>query len=146
MPLWPIDFKGVVRGAAECWKVYTGYEVILLLMPLVVRNKVSIIKAAGAGIGCCGFLLFIIVLMIIGVMTVQVSLTNPYHRPWVLLITPLLLFSTVSLDSAIEYKMLDQFTMFMGLAVPAIFLPLSLFKAWLKAKNANMDGTVSCKN
>ena len=38
LPLWPIKIKTVISGGFATWPMYSGYECILLLLPLVSRR------------------------------------------------------------------------------------------------------------
>ena len=39
LPWWPQNFSGVFSGALKTWNIYSGYEIILLLLPLVYTRK-----------------------------------------------------------------------------------------------------------
>lgn len=80
LPLWPVDIKGVVAGGISTWGMYGGYECVLLLLPLVYR-KVSLSKLAQeVGLAFIGatLLFMIIIVVIIGVLTVEDAKNLPF--------------------------------------------------------------------
>ncbi|MCX7780134.1 MAG: endospore germination permease [Negativicutes bacterium] len=78
LPLWPLDFKGVVKGIGISWGMFSGYEVILLLLPLVYRGKIAFAWAVGCAFGCMGFIFVLVVVVAVGVLTVKGAQNVPY--------------------------------------------------------------------
>lgn len=73
LPLWPVNVKAVVGGGLSTWSMYAGYECVLLLMPLVYRQVVlgSLIKIMGVSFGCLILIFLLVIVIIIGVLTVD---------------------------------------------------------------------------
>lgn len=73
LPLWPIKIKAVVDGGFSTWSMYAGYECVLLLMPLVYRQVRlgSLLKIMGGSFGCLTMIFLMIIVIIIGVLTVD---------------------------------------------------------------------------
>ncbi|VBB06395.1 spore germination gerab [Lucifera butyrica] len=78
LPLWPLHLAGIAKGIGDSWSLYTGYEVLLLLLPQVYRGKVSLNKAVGASFGCGGVVFLFIMVMTIGVLSVEGVKNNPF--------------------------------------------------------------------
>jgi spore germination protein len=51
LPLWPDKPLGLLRGAVNSYNVYSGYEIILVLYPLVTRGHTNLFKAVAWGMG-----------------------------------------------------------------------------------------------
>jgi spore germination protein len=49
LPLWPDNFMGILQGIVYHTEYYTGYEALLVLLPLVNRGKVSFTRTVGWG-------------------------------------------------------------------------------------------------
>ncbi|MBP2628635.1 MAG: spore germination protein [Firmicutes bacterium] len=49
LPLWPDNFIGILQGVAYHTNYYTGYESLLVLLPLANRGKVSFTRTVGWG-------------------------------------------------------------------------------------------------
>lgn len=73
LPLWPVNIKTVINGSFSAWNMYAGYECVLLLMPLVYRQVKlsSLVKIMGGSFGCMSLLFLLIMVIIIGVLTVE---------------------------------------------------------------------------
>lgn len=80
LPLWPIKTKIVINGGFATWPLYSGYECVLLLLPLVYK-KVSFTKIAqimGGAFGCMTLFFLLIIVVIIGVLSVENAKDVPY--------------------------------------------------------------------
>jgi spore germination protein len=78
LPLWPDNLLQFADSVVTAWGMYSGYEVILLLLPLVYRGRFSFVKAIGGAFGCMGFIFLLIIVMAIGVLTVKGAQNVPY--------------------------------------------------------------------
>lgn len=80
LPLWPGDAKKVITGAFSTWPMYSGYECVLLLLPLVYRqiSLMQLTKMMGGGFGCLTLFFVVIIIVIIGVLTVDSAKSVPY--------------------------------------------------------------------
>lgn len=80
LPLWPRDIKKVLVGGLSAWPMFSGYECVLLLLPLV-YGKASFTKLpkvmGGTFIGLTLFFLVVMVI-IIGVLGVEHGKNIPY--------------------------------------------------------------------
>lgn len=70
LPLIPDNIGQVLMVSLKSWDLYSGYEIVLLLLPLVARGKISIVKALGGAFGCMGVIFGTIMLIVVGVLTV----------------------------------------------------------------------------
>ncbi len=78
LPLWPQQIQGVAYGVWHSWIDYSGYEVLLVLLPLVHRGTTRVSAALiGAFAFLALFFVFLIVLMT-GVFTVEGVVKVPY--------------------------------------------------------------------
>jgi len=73
LPLWPVNIKAVIMGSFSTWGMYSGYECVLLLIPLVYRQASlsSLLKAMGGSFGCLTMIFLMVIVVIIGVLTVD---------------------------------------------------------------------------
>jgi len=80
LPLQSIKIKPVVSGGFSIWPMYSGYECILLLLPLVYRGASLAKLAKGVGGVFAYLILFFMMIMIIiiGVLTVENAKNVPY--------------------------------------------------------------------
>lgn len=80
LPLWPINIKTIISGGFSTWPMYSGYECVLLLLPLVYRNTnfAKFAKAMGGAFGCMTLFFLLIIIIIIGVLTVENAKSVPY--------------------------------------------------------------------
>ncbi|EAX47254.1 spore germination protein [Thermosinus carboxydivorans Nor1] len=69
LPLLPEDIAEVIAASLKSWDMYSGYEIILLLLPAVARGKISMEKAVGGAFGCMGLIFVSIMVIIVGVLT-----------------------------------------------------------------------------
>ncbi|SDF16855.1 GerAB/ArcD/ProY family transporter [Sporolituus thermophilus] len=80
LPLLPEDVSGVLAASLKSWDLYSGYEIILFLLPLVARGKISPEKAVGGAFGCMGLVFVMIMIIIVGVLTAA-SAQNAIYPP-----------------------------------------------------------------
>ncbi|MDF2634404.1 MAG: spore germination protein [Pelosinus sp.] len=75
LPLWPVNIKAVISSGFSTWNMYSGYECVLLLMPLVYRQASlnSLIAIIGGSFGCLTIIFLMITVIIIGVLTVEAA-------------------------------------------------------------------------
>jgi len=80
LPLWPIKIKTVINGGFLTWPFYSGYECVLLLLPLVYRKAsfAKLAKIMGGAFGCMTLFFLMIIIIIIGVLTVENAKSVPY--------------------------------------------------------------------
>lgn len=80
LPLWPVDMKKIINGAFSTWPVYSGYECVLLLLPLVYRQAsfAQLAKTIGGAFGCLTLFFLVIIIIIIGVLSVDNAKSVPY--------------------------------------------------------------------
>ncbi len=80
LPLWPKNMEKVINGGFAVWPMYSGYECVLLLLPLLYR-RVSFSKLAktmGGAFFCMTVFFLLVVVIIIGVLTVDHGKSVPY--------------------------------------------------------------------
>ena len=80
LPLWPIAIKSVVKEGVSSWQMYSGYECVLLLLPLVHRQAsfAKLAKMMGGVFGFMTLFFLFIIISIIGVLTVENAKNVPY--------------------------------------------------------------------
>ena len=80
LPLWTANGKNVISGGVSTWPMYSGYECVLLLLPLVYRqaNFAKLAKIMGGAFGCMTLFFLLIIIIIIGVLTVENAKSIPY--------------------------------------------------------------------
>jgi len=80
LPLWPINTKTVINGGFATWPMYSGYECMLLLLPLVYKKAsfAKLAKVIGGAFGCLTIFFLLIIIVIIGVLTVENAKNAPY--------------------------------------------------------------------
>lgn len=80
LPLWPTDMKKVIKGGFLTWPMYSGYECVLLLLPLVYRQASfsQLAKTIGGAFGCLTLFFVVIMVVIVGVLTVDSAKSVPY--------------------------------------------------------------------
>ena len=80
LPLWPSKMKPVLSGGLFTWNLYSGYECILLLLPLVYRGTSFAKLAKTIGGVFIYFMVFfmVLIIIIIGVLTVESAKNVPY--------------------------------------------------------------------
>ena len=71
MPFWTDKPLGILQGAISIWGVYGGYEIILLLFPLIDRTKGNLTLALAVAIAFVVVTSIIIVVLTVGVLTVE---------------------------------------------------------------------------
>lgn len=78
LPLWTDKPVDVVKAALNTWSTYAGYEIILLLYPLISKKRHKLIKVMGAGFIFMILICVVIVVMTIGVLTVEAVKMETY--------------------------------------------------------------------
>jgi spore germination protein len=73
LPILPDDIPGMLAGSITSWSFYTGYEVILLIYPLVHRRGASKVKTVGAAFGCMTIFYVFFIAVSIGVLTAKTA-------------------------------------------------------------------------
>ena len=77
-PFIPENFTAIIREIPDIWGMYAGYEVILLLLPLVYRGSTSLAKSVTVAYLALLVLFEFLFISVIGVMTVQGAANTPY--------------------------------------------------------------------
>lgn len=67
------DTKGLVKGTYLTWDFYSGYELILLIYPLIYRQGLSYIKAFGLSFALMTAFFTAIIIITIGVLTANTA-------------------------------------------------------------------------
>ncbi|MDR3589716.1 MAG: GerAB/ArcD/ProY family transporter [Negativicutes bacterium] len=78
LPLWPREIAGIARGVWHSWTEYSGYEVLLMLLPLVNRGTT---RVSAVLVGAFAFLTIFFIFMaflLIGIFTVEGAAKVPY--------------------------------------------------------------------
>jgi spore germination protein len=80
LPLWPRDTKLVISAGFSTWPMYSGYECVLLLLPMVYRHASlsKLVKTMGGAFGCLTLIFLLVIIIIIGVLTVDHGKSMPY--------------------------------------------------------------------
>ncbi len=80
LPLWPMNIEKLAKGGFSTWPMYSGYECILLLLPLVYRGTSfsKLAKTIGGSFGCLTLFFLLIIIFIIGSLTVGNAKNVPY--------------------------------------------------------------------
>ena len=80
LPLWPLKTNAVISGGFATWPLYSGYECVLLLLPMVCRKTsfAKLNKIIGGAFGCMTLFFLLIIIIIIGVLTVENAKSVPY--------------------------------------------------------------------
>jgi spore germination protein len=192
LPIWPINIKTVVSGGISTWNMYAGYECILLLMPLVYRQVGlgSLLKIMGVSFGCLSLIFLMIIVITIGVLTVDgaqnllypalvvirsIELPGTFierlenylllawipivfdtlaammffmgqtcmrqwrhadHRPWILLLGPMIYVVSILLDDQQVSEMITTFVMWLGVSFSFVVVPMLLSFSWWKKRKA----------
>ncbi|QDR83353.1 GerAB/ArcD/ProY family transporter [Sporomusa termitida] len=71
LPLWTDKPWGIVEATFSTWGVYGGYEIILLLFPVINRTKGRLVLALALAIGFVMLISFVVVIITIGVLSVE---------------------------------------------------------------------------
>lgn len=78
MPFIPDNFMVIIKETPEIWAMFSGYEVILLLLPLVYRGTTNLGKSVTVAYLILLIIFEFLFVSIIGVMTVQSAANTPY--------------------------------------------------------------------
>lgn len=77
-PLIPTNIGKTLSSVIDTWGMYSGYEIILLFLPLVYRGKTSFTKSLAAAFIILILIFEFLFIIIIGVMSVKSAAYNPY--------------------------------------------------------------------
>lgn len=77
-PLLPENVSATLNAVFHTWGIYSGYEVVLLLLPLVCRGKTSVTRSVTVAFVILTFLFEFIFIIIIGVMSAKSAAHVPY--------------------------------------------------------------------
>lgn len=188
LPLWPADgFTVILRGIPDAWRLFIGYECLLVLLALT-RTPESFISTTGAAIGFKAVLLTTNTLAVIGTLSVKTTIASPFatmvamrlvelpgtfierldnyfllsnlpnailtaalflyvvahqvarfwgygnHRPFVLLLLPLVFIGTMSLHNLPLYERAISLFRWLGIFFSFGVIPLLLAAAWLQRR------------
>jgi len=80
LPLWPIKIKPILNGGIATWNMYAGYECILLLLPVVYKGVSfrKLAKTMGGTFVYLSLFFMVLIIIIIGVLTVESAKNVPY--------------------------------------------------------------------
>lgn len=80
LPVWPADIGRVIKAGVTTWPLYSGYECVLLLLPLVYKQATfaKLAKIMGWSFGCMTVFFLLVIIIIIGVLTVEHAKNMPY--------------------------------------------------------------------
>lgn len=80
LPMFPLDTTKIITASFHSWTFYSGYEILLLLLPLVYRraNFLTLVKWVGSAFSGMALLYLAIIAIIIGVMTTASAQNTPY--------------------------------------------------------------------
>lgn len=70
MPFWPEDLLAVGRGALQSWSFYSGYEIILVILPFVRPASPGLLRAVGIAFATMAVLYILGMVMVISVLSV----------------------------------------------------------------------------
>lgn len=196
LPIFPLDTGKLLTTTLQSWTFYSGYEIVLLLFPLVYRRSsfYGMVKWLGIVFGSMAFLYATIIIIIIGVMTAASAQNTPYpalvvirsveipgtfierlesyllifwipvvfdtlammlyamsetaaqywghkdHRPWVLIMAPLIYFFHVFLEYQSVREMVNQIMLWLGLLFSFGVIPVTL----LRCRRRRREGSQSC--
>lgn len=197
LPLWPSNIKAVISSSFSTWGMYSGYECVLMLLPLVYRQVSlgNLVKTMGVSFGGQCLVFVLVIVIIIGVLSVDTAKNMPYpallvirsielpgtfierlenylllawipivfdtmvgvmffiaqicmqhyrhadHRPWVLLLVPIIyVISILLIDDQEAYEAISKFSLGVGLGFSFVVVPLALMLSWWKKRG----GGTSC--
>lgn len=78
LPLWTNKPLDVLQAALKTWETYSGYEIVLLLFPLIGQKRSQLAKVMGIGFVFITLVSVIVVVMTIGVLTVETIKNESY--------------------------------------------------------------------
>lgn len=80
LPLWRLNTGAILSGSISTWPMYSGYECVLLLLPLVHRQASfpKLAKVMGGAFIYVSLYLVLFFILIIGVLTVDNAKDVPY--------------------------------------------------------------------
>lgn len=78
LPLRVTDWSGVLKALVNSWGMYSGYELLLLVLPLVYRGEQSLGKSLAGSFAFLMLIFLFVFVLIIGVLTVEGAKNTPY--------------------------------------------------------------------
>jgi len=117
-PLWPVKTTAMLTGAFLSWQIYSGYEILLVLLPLVQRGYTGLPKALGSSFGLTVALLLLVMISIVGALSAEGAQNTPF---------PILLVMRAIEFPRIFIERLETYYLIFRLQVIFIFLSLSLY-------------------
>jgi len=78
LPLWPQHIQGVGYGVWHSWQEYFGYEVLLMLLPLVYRGKSRMSLVLAGSFAFLSVFFVFVTSLVIGTFTVEGVINLPY--------------------------------------------------------------------
>lgn len=70
MPFWPENPTSILTGAFQSWDYYSGYEIILIIFPLVRPNSSGFFRAVGGAFIAMAILYALGMLIVIGALSI----------------------------------------------------------------------------
>lgn len=78
LPLWPEGAVGLATGMLHSWNLFQGYELVLLLLPLVYKGNVKPSKAVAGAFALAAAVSLLRVVLEVGVLTLEGARNNPF--------------------------------------------------------------------
>ncbi|SMD04537.1 GerAB/ArcD/ProY family transporter [Sporomusa malonica] len=78
LPFWTNKPIGVLQATLSTWGTYGGYEIILLLFPLISQKRNKLVKVVGFGFIFITLVSVIVVVMTVGVITAETVKNESY--------------------------------------------------------------------
>lgn len=78
LPWWPQDFSGLLKGMLESWDIFSGYEIILLILPLVYRGQTSLTKTVAGSLMLVTFMYATGMILLTGTLTSGIASAVQY--------------------------------------------------------------------
>lgn len=78
LPFWTDKPVDVLQATLSTWSTFGGYEIILLLYPFISQKRHSLVKVMAAGFGFMILVGVVIVVMTVGVLTVEAVKAESY--------------------------------------------------------------------
>lgn len=70
MPFWPERASSLLVGALQSWDYYSGYEIILIVLPLVRPSSLGVFRAVSGAFGVMGVIYALGMLIVIGTLSI----------------------------------------------------------------------------
>lgn len=123
LPLWKkSDLTGLFSATTATWNMYSGYEIVLLLLPITSRNRTGITKALGGAFLCMCLLFLSIIVIAVGVLTIH-GVKNS-------------LYPTMTVISSVEVPgtFIERLDTYLVLSmIPGVFDTMAIFM-WVSAQ------------